>query len=263
MAGSWSVGNNGRSEEFYLQVARGQIAGHRVLTRSGMNPDVDTGALESLWDFGGLYTFPSAASVMTISSSSASDAAAGTGARTVLVTGLDANYVEISETVSLNGQTGVNTVNSYLRCHGMTVLTAGSGGTAAGSIYQGTGVVTAGVPANVYAHILLGWNTSQTLAYTVPAGHTAYLVDLVVSSISSAVNQNTQLSFRQRSAPTASPFLRGGSLVVSAGLVHIPYVIPRAFGEKMDLDIVASTTDSNVIATAAARIMLVSNTLGD
>lgn len=263
MAGSYSVSNNGKSEEFYLQVARGQVVGHRVLTRSGVNPDIDTGAVESLWDFGGLYVFPPSASVMTVSSSSASDTAAGTGARTVLVTGLDANYAEIQEIVTLNGTTAVNTVNAYLRCHGMTVLTTGSGATAAGNIHMGTGVVTAGVPAVVYAFILLGWNTSQTVAYTVPAGYTAYLVDLVVSSISSAVNQSTQLSFRQRSSVAGSAFLRGGSLVATAGLVHIPYVIPRAFGEKMDLDIVAATTDNNVVATVAARILLVSNSLGD
>lgn len=260
-AGSYSVGNNGLTEDFYLQVARGQITGHRVLTRAGVNPDIDTGAIESLWGQGGLYVFPPSASVMTVSSSSTADTAAGTGARTVLVQGLDANYLEIQETVALNGQTAVNTVNSYLRINTLTVLTAGSGATAAGTIYIGTGVVTLGVPATVYGIIDLGWNTSQTLAYTVPAGYTAYMVDLLVSSISSAVNQNTQLSIRMRTP--GGVFYRGGSLVVTAGLAHIPFVIPRAFSEKSDIDIVAQTTDNNVVATASARLLLVSNTLGD
>src|SRR6478736_1447214 len=97
MAGSWSVSNNGKTEEFYLQVSRGQIPGHRSITRAGLNQDIDSGAYESLWDHGGLYVFPPSASVMTVSSSSTADAVAGTGARTVLVAGLDANYAEIQE----------------------------------------------------------------------------------------------------------------------------------------------------------------------
>lgn len=261
MGNSASISSNAKSEDFFLHVARGQVPGHRAISRGGMNPDIDTGASESMWDFGGLYTFPSAASVMTISSSSAADTAAGTGARTVLVTGLDANYNEIQEVVALNGQTGVNTVNSYLRCHGMTVLTAGSGGTAAGNIHQGTGTITAGVPANVFAYIGLGWNTSQAVAYTVPAGYTAYLLNILTSAISSAVNQNTQLSIRQR-AP-GGVFLRGGTVVISNSPVFLEYQMPRAFPEKTDIDAIATTTDSNVVATIAARILLISNTLGD
>lgn len=258
---SQTVGNRGLSDYVALQIARGQIGGHRAITRGGINSDIDSGAFESLWEQGGLYAFPPAASIMTISSTSAADAAAGTGARTVLVTGLDANYVEISEVVTLNGQTPVNTVNQYLRAHGMTVLTAGSGGTAAGTIYQGTGAVVAGVPAVVYALIALGWNTSQGIAYTIPAGHTGYLVDLVVSSISSATNQNSQLSIRQRSP--GGVFLRGGTLVIAGGLLYIPFVVPRRFDEKTDIDVVVITTDTNVTATAAARLILVSNSLGD
>ena len=136
---AWSITQSGRYEPFELQVARGQISWHKRLFQFGTNTAVGTG-FSTLWPGGGtLYAYPSAATVLKISSANANDAAAGTGARTVVVNGLDADYNEISETVILNGQTAVNTVNSYLRFGEILVLTAGSGGTAAGILYAGVG----------------------------------------------------------------------------------------------------------------------------
>lgn len=261
MAQSSSISNNGKSEEFFLQVARGQIGGHRVVLRSGLNRDIDTGADESLWDQGGLYVFPPSASVMTVSSSSANDTAAGTGARTVLVSGLNASYVEQQEIVVLNGQTAVNTANQYLRAFNITVLTAGSGAINAGNIYLGTGTVTAGVPAVVYVKVPVGFGINQAAQYTVPAGHTAYLVDIIGSAIASATNQHTLLSLRAR--PLGGVFLRGGHLVVSGGVVYLGSVIPRSFPAMTDIDAVATTTDSNVTACATLRYLLVQNDLDD
>jgi hypothetical protein len=59
----------------------------------------------------GDLSYAAAALQMTVSSSSASDTSAGTGARTVLITGLNANYAVISESVTMNGQTAVTTTN--------------------------------------------------------------------------------------------------------------------------------------------------------
>lgn len=262
MAGpSQSIGNRGQTEMVMVQLARGQIAGHRGVIRQGVNPDIDSGSLVSIWDRGGLYAFPPSASVMTISSDNAADTAAGTGARTVLVSGLDANYLEISETVTLNGLTAVNTVNQYLRCYGMTILTAGSNAQAVGNLYQGTGTVTAGVPANVYAYVRQGWGSSQMSAYTVPANCTAFLLEVTTSAIGSATNQNTLLSIRFR--PQGGVFVRGGSLVINGGLASLDSVIPRPFPEKSDFDAVAQTTDMNVVATSLFRFIVVQNNLGD
>jgi hypothetical protein len=164
----------GKNEDFTVQAARGQIQGHRVVTFSGYNADIDT-TWVPIWADGSI-SFPTVATVMKISSSSAADVnTSGTGAWTVLLSGLNAEYNEISEVIALNGQTAVNTVNLYLRINGFTVITAGTGLTAAGNIYAGNGVVTAGVPATVYDFIPVGWNARQTAVYTIPAGYTAYV----------------------------------------------------------------------------------------
>ena len=176
-----SVTQFGKYEPFDLQVSRGQITNHSRYFQFGINNSVGT-AGSTLWTGSATYAFPAAATVMKVSSGSANDAAAGTGARTVFINGLDASYAVISETVTLNGQTAVNTTNSYLRINGMEVLTAGSGNTAAGIIYIGTGTVTTGVPANVYGLIPSAYNVSTQAVYTVPAGYTAYLSSYTFTS---------------------------------------------------------------------------------
>jgi hypothetical protein len=184
---AWSITQSGRYEPFELQVSRGQITWHETLFQFGINSAVPT-TFETIWTASSVYTYLAAASVLTISSSSATDSSSNTGARTVRINGLDANYNEISETVSLNGQTAVNTVNSYLRVFGIQVMTAGSGGTAVGVIYAGTGTVTSGVPANVYAEIPVGYGKSQMAIWTVPAGYTAYITSYTFTSASATAN---------------------------------------------------------------------------
>ena len=166
-----SVTRQGAYEPFELQVSRGQIQGHRNVTVFGFNPDVDTTQV-TVWPLPSLITFPVAALQMTVSSSSANDISAGTGARTIVVEGLDANYNEVSETVTMNGQTAVTMTTPMLRLNYAYVASAGSGNGAAGDIYIGTGTVTAGVPATVYDIIKFDYNTTITGSYTVPAGYT-------------------------------------------------------------------------------------------
>jgi hypothetical protein len=138
--------------------------------------------VETVWPHGGLLSFPAAALQLSVSSDNTNDTAAGTGARTVFLSGLDANHNTISETVALNGQTAVTTVNSYLHINQCYVATTGSLVSAAGSIYFGTGVVTLGVPATVYDIIQYDYNTRVTGSYTVPAGYTGYVSQGLFSS---------------------------------------------------------------------------------
>jgi len=155
-----SISRVGTTEPFELQVARGQVAYHTPQFKFGFNPDVDDSE-ETVWAQGGLYSYLSSASILKVSSSSTADDSAGTGARTVQLYGLDANYNEINETVTLDGQTAVNTTNSFLRINRMVVRSAGTGEKNAGVIYAGAGTVTAGVPANKYATIAIGDNQTD------------------------------------------------------------------------------------------------------
>ena len=177
-----SITRTGSFEPFELQVSRGQIPWHQSYTVFGYNSDVDTD-IETVWPHGGILGYPSAALPLSVSSSSADDTSNGTGARTVYLEGLDANHNVISETVTLAGQTAVTTTKSYLHINNCYVATAGSLDSAAGTIYFGTGTVTAGVPATVYDVIQFNYNSRITGSFTVPAGYTAYLSQGLFSSV--------------------------------------------------------------------------------
>ena len=257
-----SISRVGTSEPFELQVARGQIAYHHALFKFGNNPTVGD-SLETIWAEGGLYVYPPTASVMTVSSSSTADTSAGTGARTVTVFGLDADYNEISETVTLNGQTAVSTTKSYLRVNRMIVRSAGSGGANAGVIYTGTGTVTSGVPANVYASIngVTGSNQSLMALWTVPAGYTAYLLQY---DISNGTTSNTPAVCKLILAirPYGEVFQSKDVKSLTTGMhVEETFTVPTKITEKSDIEIRAISSSNSVSfdISAAFEIIYIKN----
>lgn len=180
-----SLQQNGNTD--YINVSRGLIPGATRSQRTGFNPGVGTSETTVWNETTTPVAYPASAGVVKVSSSSANDTAAGTGARTVTLTGLDANYISATEVVTLNGQTAVNSVNSYIRISSITTATAGSGGKNAGIIYVGTGVVTAGVPATIYTSMGVGFNQSRQAFFTVPDGMSAYILDVSLTSDTAGV----------------------------------------------------------------------------
>lgn len=255
---AWSITQSGRYEPFELQVARGQISWHERLFQFGTNINVGT-SFSTLWPGGGtLYAYPSAATVLKISSASASDAAAGTGARTVLVNGLDANYNEISETVILNGQTAVNTVNSYLRFHYMEVLTAGSGETAAGILYAGVGTVTTGVPATIYGYVSVGYNVSEQAFWTVPAGYTAYITSCAWTSANTTANIIVTGSLNLRDF--GGVFVVESACKMTAGnSFNRHFDTPIMVPEKTDIEMRAASSTAGSAVTGEFHVIYIQN----
>src|SRR3972149_2497177 len=102
------VGIIGGHRNYGIEVAFGAVPGHTRVSALGSNPDVDTGTLpEDVWDGGGLYPFMTAATFLEVLSSSVNDSAAGTGARTITLFGLNASYVPVNQVITLNGVTPV------------------------------------------------------------------------------------------------------------------------------------------------------------
>ena len=110
-----SCNNVNFEHPFDLNVSSGALSpSYKQVYKFGQNAVVGN-SMETIWQQGGLYSYPPSASTMTVSSSDVNDTSAGTGARTVLISGLNASYNEASETIILNGQTAVTTVNTYIR----------------------------------------------------------------------------------------------------------------------------------------------------
>lgn len=227
-----------KSEPFELQVSRGQVRGHSSVFRSAYTTNCTT-TKSTLWSRGTLYTFPTSASVMTVSSANALDVGIA-----VLVEGLDTNYDAISEVVVLNGQTGVNTTKSYLRINNLTVLTAGI----LDGVFVGTGTITAGVPANIYGHVANGDHISQAAIYTVPKGYTLYIT---AGSISSATTLSGKYILAEFHSRVNGIDYITAKISVSSSFQQIPYTPPLKVPEKTDIytNVVSSQGTDQVAAT--------------
>lgn len=135
----------------------------------------------------GSLSFSDTAGVSACKSSSANDAAAGTGARTLYIEGLNSSFNPISETWTVVGTTGTALTNAYIRINSIRVATAGSGGTNAGAItcwtryYAATGFTS----GSRHITMIAGEGRSRSGAYTVPAGKTLLITELYATEASS------------------------------------------------------------------------------
>lgn len=168
------------SNHIWERAAYGDIPGITYVPLYGFNGAIPA-TLEAVWPESADYIpLVAALSSPYCASSSANDAAAGTGARTIRVTGITTAFAAFSETVTMNGTTSVVLATAnILMFNGAEVLTAGSGLMAAGIIQCGTGANTAGDPAVTHLYMAAGSETAVTgtgnktaqFFYGVPSGY--------------------------------------------------------------------------------------------
>lgn len=197
------------SMPFNYAVTLGRVAGHSRVIVNGRSSSIVVG--NDVWEGNSVYPLLNAASQLEILSSSASDAAAGTGARSFTLQGLDANFNQISETVALNGVTPVATANAYLRVNRLLIQSAGSGLTNAGTVTLR--VVGGGTTQGIAA---AGTGPAKTGVYTVPAGFTLLLTEMEFD-VSGGGTANTVTYGIARQVPGGNgPFWIQGEFVAGA-----------------------------------------------
>ena len=256
-----SITKYGLDENFNLQLARGHIYNHSHVFKYGFNAAVGN-TTETIWARGGVYTWSPAASTLSITSSDAADdSPSGTGALTVRVEGLDANYNEITEDVVLNGTAVVNTLKLFLRTHRMSVLTAGTTTWNEGVIYAtdtGDTYTTPGVPNTatlVRSSIEIGEGQTLQAFYTVPAGYTAYL--LFIEAGSKDGTNATTMTVRAREFGMSFRTLE--KFIIFKGTFHSSHEIPLEIPEKTDIELVGIAAASTTDVAADFDLILVRN----
>jgi len=235
-----SMSQNGRTEPFELQVARGQVPYHSAVNIFGYQSTVGTTFIP-IWENTTAYpAYPSSAAIQYLWSSSSSDTT-----NTILVQGLDGSYNQISETVTLNGTTHVATTNSYLRINNLFVTSATAP----------VGIVNIGPSATLtttqYAEIQVGAGKSQMAVYTVPNGYTFYLTRAEATSNQVGNISSSYCTYRVQSISSTG---------VTQTVLQTPFtnsfialrVIPFAYAQKTDLQFQANTPSS----TAAVGIQI-------
>lgn len=236
---------------FNTRVAQGLVPGYSSFSVFGYNPDVDT-AEESVWPDGGQVPHPAAASPLTIVSTDTNDdgSPVGTGARTVYIEGLDGDYKVVSETITMNGTTGVITTKSYLYVNQFYVATVGSGGSNAGEI-------TAKVSTTLYDLIAVGNNQRTTGHYCVPAGYTGYL--MVGTFSCGQVSGSTSVTAYLKSHGPDGILRVTAVTTLNNGSAQFNFENPIRIPEKFCIGATAVGSANNNSASSMFNIMLVRN----
>lgn len=165
--------------DFNLAVSSGLLSeAYAPVAKFGYNNDIDAGIEETIQAQGGEWQPPTAAYTLDITSTSTDDTLLGSGSWYVFLFGLDANYNEITEQVTLDGTNTVTTTQSYIALNRAAVAYSGTGQDNAGDITftQSTGGLQLGL-------IPTGEAITQQCVYTVPAGYQGNLLGVYTNAV--------------------------------------------------------------------------------
>lgn len=236
-------------------IARGMIPGVENIAKYGQAVGASPDSVQAdIWPGGNGYTgWITSASTLDVSSDNAADTAAGTGARTVRVFGLNAAGKPIHEDVTLNGVTPVATTSTFLRCHRARVLTAGSNETNVGTLTIQTNA------AEVMAIVPVGDGQTEQATFTVPAGSWAVVAirRLTLERNVGAGVKVAKLALRVRAAgETAWRLIAPKTVASDAPLTSDGHVSLFAVGPLDDFSIRAVSGDASVTITAEMDITI-------
>ena len=240
-----SITRFGKTEPFELQVARGQVENHKTVFKFGYNPDID-GAEETIWDVGGIYAYPGSAVAMTVTTD-AGTPANDNGVK-VVVEGLDGDYNEVSEEVTLAGSGTATTTQTFFRVFRSYV--SGS--------QEPTGNLNITNGGTTYARITVGENQTLMALWTVPAGYTGFLDHVNIATGTTNANQYITAQIVQRQLDGVFRVMMKqtlGSGGVADFLLRYPILVP----EKTDIEVRAVSSGSNNLVSANFSMVYIKN----
>jgi hypothetical protein len=220
-----------------FDIAKGKMYDSEAVNIFGFNRDVN-GSFETVWNDGDAYVYPTSALTMTAVSSSASDT------MSILVSGLDANYDQISETITLTGTVAVTLSTQFYRINSAVILA----GNNAGNITIANGGVT-------YAFIEAGTGATQACLYTVPNGYDLYLFRITANSATATGSQ--YLTIRNALRTSTGRELKVAEATFSESQVNYDRQIPFKIAEKTDFQFEAkSSSSTNQIAIFVEAVLV-------
>jgi len=209
------MANNFINDERLL-LARGQIRGATVRNIFGYQTAVTTSFIPA-WEVASAYTYPTGSGLaMTVESTSTSD-----NGKTVLIQGLDSDYNDKTETVTLNSVSPPVT-DLFFRINDV-ILTSGT---------TNIGTITLKNAGTTYAGIRIGDGRNQASIYTVPANREFYLYRIdAFSNDSTAAKPGLFKNFSQNSNGQQYNVAR----TTFYNQMNIQRRIPFKYSEKTDI----------------------------
>jgi len=178
-----------RPTDTYDEIALGLRQGVTSWNKLGYNTDVDIASVP-IWPVDTAYTFLSTASTLTLVSSDNNDKTGDTGARSVVIYGVDGNREAATQIVSLNGTTNVVTTSTWLGINRVAVASAGSS-----SINEGNITITATTGGSTQAYIPTGQGVTQQLLYFNPINSKSLLRYLHLNADKATGGGNPRVTF--------------------------------------------------------------------
>jgi hypothetical protein len=251
--------------DFYADVAMGLVNGYTAVRQIGFAPNVGTGAVPyDVWSGGAaVYPWMTGATSLEVLSSSAADTAAGTGARTIFIQGLDVNLMPIGGPVAIgggvrtgilvtmNGTTPVAIPNQFYRINSCLVATAGTGLKNAGNITirdSGGGTTRAFMEA--------GFSKLRQSQYTVDANSTLIICATVHSIFDPSATKDCTVVGVQRYGGVEYQTLEESPDGQPAPLVIVP---PYPIGPGSDIEFRLTTVSATLSITTAMNGVLRDN----
>ena len=217
------------TREWYQRVSAGEVPGFKLVDKWGRNGNVGT-TLEPIVSetLAGDYWAPTTASTVRVKAGgNANDDAAGTGARTLNIEGLDENYLLANEDITLAGASASSsTTTTFTRVFRAFVKTAGTyrGANAAEIVIENT-AGTADI-ITVDAHDG-GQGQSLHCQYSAPINTRVYLIHFFYNTDSTKTN-DAHIKVIDDISITSAPFGASRTLIEFEGVNDAVVLVPAS-----------------------------------
>ena len=225
-----------------IPIAAGDVAGYSHINKFGYSNNISS--LSTIWDGSNLYTYSSSAGVVTVESDAGGN---GDNGAVIEVQGLDTNYNIVSQDITISGSSGTGSTE-LIRVFRARVKTPAIGNT------TNDGDIDIDIGGALRAKILAENGQTLMAVYTVPAGKTAYLLNITMS-----VDKNKDAIYKlmARSYNDGAFNIKGQFGTFSTPVDHT-YPVPLRFEEKTDIEIRADSAN-NCSGGATFDLILVDN----
>ncbi len=204
-----------------IPIAAGEVSGYSHINKFGYSNNISS--LSTVWDGSNIYTYSTVAGTVTVESDAISD---GDDGAVIEVQGLDSNYNLVTQNITISGSTGTGTTD-LIRIFRAKVEAAAPGES------TNVGDIDIDIDGALRAKILEDKGQTLMAVYTVPAGKTAYLLNLTLS-----VDKNVDVLFKLMVHPhNDGAFNIKGQFGTFGSPIEHSYPVPLKFTEKSDIEI--------------------------
>src|SRR6056300_1258387 len=211
--------------DWHSAVALGKSTGNSPRNIFGYNADIGTTFVPA-WELNTPYPYPTSATTMTLRWNTAD------AGYTILIKGLDENFDEIQETITLTATPVTQTTQKeYLRINDLVTIATPGG--AYGDPDNNISLTNAG-NTETYARIAAGTGKSQASIFTVPRGYKFGLVRISAFCASAALNNRT-LQFRNVARLKTGVILRVAQLEFLEQMI-VDRQYPFVYDQKTDIE---------------------------